>query len=156
VLAYLRSHVRLGVLPNRAVGISGGFHRDAVRFPLQQRLFAAFPVLACYDHRRKLVAILGADETPFQSRVKATFCCYCSEVQVWRELKASGVWLGLPCCTASEEDREYMSASAVRQRYSVDGAYAVRATSAGGERLLSAVHERFAAESASNLCYGMV
>jgi hypothetical protein len=46
-----------------------------------------------------------------------------------------------------------MSASAVRQRYSVDGAYAVRATSAEGARLLSAVHKRFVAESASNLCY---
>jgi hypothetical protein len=125
-------------------------------FPCNSDSLPPFLCWPCYDHRRKLVAILGAAETPFQSRVKATFCCYCSEVQVWRELKASGVWPGLLCCTASAEDREYMSASAVRQRYSVDGAYSVRATSVEGARLLSAVHERFVAESASNLCYGMV
>jgi hypothetical protein len=115
------------------------------------------PILCspCYGHRRTLVQVLDADETPFQSRVKATFCCYCSEVQVWRELKASGVWPGLLCCTASEEDREYMSASAVRQRFSVDGAYAVRATSAEGERLLPAVRERLFDTPAPNLCYGM-
>jgi hypothetical protein len=115
------------------------------------------PILcsSCYKHRRQLIKVLDADETPFQSRVKATFCCYCSEVQVWRELKASGVWPGLLCCTASEEDREYMSPSAVRQRYSVDGAYAVRATSAEGERLLPAVHERLFSTAAPNLCYGM-
>jgi hypothetical protein len=124
-------------------------------FPCNSDSLPPLLCFPCYGHRRTLVTLLNADETPFQSRVKATFCCYCSEVQVWRELKASGVWPGLLCCTASEEDREYMSASAVRQRYSVDGAYAVRATSAEGERLLPAVRERLFSTAAPNLCYGM-
>jgi hypothetical protein len=65
------------------------------------------------------------------------------------------VWAGLLCCTASEEDREYMSASAVRQRYSVDGAYAVRATSVEGERLLQGVCKKIFDGPAPNLCYHM-
>jgi hypothetical protein len=124
-------------------------------FPCNSDSLPPLLCLTCYKHRRLLVQVLGADETPFQSRVKATCCCYCSEVQVWRELKASGVWAGLLCCTASEEDREYMSASAVRQRYSVDGAYAVRATSVEGERLLQGVREQIFDGPAPNLCYRM-
>jgi hypothetical protein len=124
-------------------------------FPCNSDRLPPLLCFTCYKHRRLLVQVLGADETPFQSRVKATCCCYCSEVQVWRELKASGVWAGLLCCTASEEDREYMNASAVRQRYSVDGAYAVRATSVQGERLLQRVRERVLDGPAPNLCYRM-
>jgi hypothetical protein len=124
-------------------------------FPCNSDSLPPLLCFTCYKHRRLLVQVLGADETPFQSRVKATFCCYCSEVQVWRELKASGVWAGLLCCTASEEDREYMSASAVRQRYSVDGAYAVRATSVEGEQLLQGVREQIFDGPDPNLCYAM-
>jgi hypothetical protein len=124
-------------------------------FPCNSDSLPPLLCCTCYKHRRLLVQVLGADETPFQSRVKATCCCYCSEVQVWRELKASGVWAGLLCCTASEEDHEYMSASAVRQRYSVDGAYAVRATSVEGERLLQGVRAQIFDSPAPNLCYRM-
>jgi hypothetical protein len=149
ILILLLPHAALGV----AVGLVGSFV-TLFGFPCNSDSLPPLLCFLCYKHRRQLIKVLDADETPFQSRVKATFCFYCSEVQVWRELKASGVWPGLLCCTASEEDREYMSSSAVRQRYSVDGAYAVRATSAEGERLLPAALKRLSGPS-PKLCYGM-
>jgi hypothetical protein len=111
----------------------------------------------CYVHRRRLAHVLDADESRFCTRVKATFCCYCSEVQVWREVKASGVWPGQLCCTASQSDREHMARAAVRGRYSVDGEYAVEATSPAGARLLVQLRllEQLWDNSTPNLCYRM-
>jgi hypothetical protein len=145
----------LGIMPLFGLGFLVASIVTLFGFPCNSDSLPPLLCWPCYHHRRQLVQVLGADETPFQSRVKATCCCYCSEVQVWRELKASGVWAGLLCSTASEEDREDMSASAVRQRYSVDGAYAVRATSVEGERLLQGVRKRILDGPAPNLCYGM-
>jgi hypothetical protein len=99
---------------------------------MQQRLPAADDVLPLLRPPSQAGRTLDADESRFCTRVKATFCCYCSEVQVWREVKASGVWPGQLCCTASQSDREYMARAAVRGRYSVDGEYAVEATSPAG------------------------
>jgi hypothetical protein len=122
--------------------------------PCNDDCFPPLPCFSCYYRRRRLVQVLGADESPACTRAKATFCCYCSEVQVRREIKASGVWPGLLCCEASKEDREYMKPSKVRQRYSVDGAYAVRATSVAGGQLLRAVRERTDGPP-PNMCYRM-
>jgi hypothetical protein len=110
---------------------------------------------ACYVHRRQMVRALDADESRCCTRTKATFCCYCSEVQVWREIKASGVWPGQMFCWAWESDRAYMSRNAVRGRYSVDGDYAVEATTAEGTRLLSGLRERILDDPVPNLCYRM-
>jgi hypothetical protein len=123
-------------------------------FPCNDDCFPPIPCCSCYYRRRRLVQVLGADESPACTRAKATFCCYCSEVQVRREIKASGVWPGLLCCEASEEDREYMKPSEVRQRYLVDGAYAVRATSIVGARLLPTARERIDGPP-PNMCYRM-
>jgi hypothetical protein len=103
----------------------------------------------CYEHRRQMVHALGADESRFCTRVKATFCCYCSDV------KASGVWPGQLCCTASQSDREYMARAAVRGRYSVESEYAVEATSPAGARLLARLRGQLWDAPAPMLCYRM-
>jgi hypothetical protein len=124
-------------------------------FPCNSDAFPPLLCYCCYAHRRELVRRLGSDETNCETRAKSVFCCLCSEVQVWRELKASGVWPGLLCCTASDKDRAYMSQAAVRERYSIDGpySYAVKAVSAEGERLLSAVEGRMFHSPAPKICY---
>jgi len=94
-----------------------------------------FPLLlccCCYARRRRFVNALDIDETHVYSRLATFFCCPCSEVQQYRELRNSGVWAGLCCCTASDEDKAAMTPSAVRERYSVDGAYGVQAKSGAG------------------------
>jgi hypothetical protein len=67
-----------------------------------------------------------------QTRCYTVFCCPCSELQQFRELRNSGIWPGLMCCSASEADRRAMVPSAVRERYSVGGAYGVRAKPGAG------------------------
>ena len=62
---------------------------------------------------------LDVPESATQTRLITLFCCPCSEVQQWRELRNSGIWPGLMCCTASAADKAAMEPSAVRQRYGV-------------------------------------
>jgi len=94
-----------------------------------------FPVLlccCCYARRRRFVKTLDIDESHVYTKLATFFCCPCSEVQQWRELRNSGVWAGLVCCTASDEDKAAMTPSAVRERYGVGGEYGVRAQPGAG------------------------
>ena len=85
--------------------------------------------VSCYTRRRDIVQAIGAEESPSATRW-ITVCCWpCSECQQWRELRNSGVWPGLLCCTASEQDRALMSAAAVSARYGLDGAGGLHAVS---------------------------
>ena len=102
-------------------------------FPCNSDAFAPMLCEDCYFRRRRMVKALDADEGPCATRCAVVFCCPCSEVQLWRELRNSGVWPGLACCTASEADRAIMAPSAVRARYAgADGAYGVRAQAGAG------------------------
>ena len=82
---------------------------------------AALPAtcLCCYTHRRLMVRRLNLTESAAQSRCIVLWCCLCSELQVWRELRNNGVWPGLLGCDASAEDRAAISEAAVRARFGV-------------------------------------
>jgi hypothetical protein len=109
--------------------------------------------ISCYRRRRAMVEALGATESNAATRAKVVFCCPCSELQLWREVRSSGVWPGLPCCAASQADRDYMAPSAVRQRYSVDGHYGVNATTAEGVGFLTVLNQRPVSDV--RLCFDM-
>jgi hypothetical protein len=101
-------------------------------FPCNSDVLPPLILSLCYERRRNFVKALGADETPMQTRCYTVFCCPCSELQQFRELRNSGIWPGLMCCTAGDDDKAIMEPSAVRERYSVGGAYGVRAKPGAG------------------------
>lgn len=89
--------------------------------------FPLFVCYTCYYRRRALVNALGLYEDHERSRCIVLALCPCSELQLWRELRNSGVWPGLMCCSPSDADVAAMAPDAVRARYAVNGVYAVQA-----------------------------
>jgi hypothetical protein len=120
-------------------------------------LAATMPCPRCFASRVTVGAAPwwkpSAPPSPTPPRAKVVFCCPCSELQLWREVRASGVWPGLPCCRASQADLAYMTPNAVRQRYEVDGHYGVKATTAEGQGLLTMLRQRPVADVP--LCFDM-
>jgi Cys-rich protein (TIGR01571 family) len=98
----------------------------ACGFPCDSESVPPMSFKESYENRRALVGALGVDESAMRTRCTTVFCLPCSECQMFREQRNSGVWPGLLCCTASDRDRAIMAPSAVRARYTVDGYYGVR------------------------------
>lgn len=86
-------------------------------YPCASDSLAPLVCLPCFKKRRALVKKLGVDEGDCATRSAVLFCCACSELQVWRETRNSGVWPGLLCCAPGEDDRHAMQLGTVRQRY---------------------------------------
>jgi hypothetical protein len=103
-------------------------HTNLCGFPCDSDDLPPLILWPCYQRRRQIVTALGADEGSCETRAKVVFCCPCSELQAWLEIRASGVWPGLPCSARSADDIEFMTYEAVRRRYATDrGEYGVKA-----------------------------
>lgn len=86
---------------------------------------APLALYPCYFQRRAMVRLQRIPETVTATKLTVICCCPCSELQLWRELRNSGVWPGLMCQGPSDADSAAMRSGVVRARYAVQGTYAV-------------------------------